>query len=137
MKPKYIVGIVAAIALTLTAVLAVEDAKIEYMDFNRAAESGRTAQVSGAWVKDDGYTYDPEANHFRFTMQDESGTVMPVTLVGAKPNNFELATSVVATGRVDGQTFHATKILTKCPSKYEAEAPGAASAGTSEAPKEY
>jgi cytochrome c-type biogenesis protein CcmE len=45
-----------------------------------------------------------------------------VVLDGAAPNNFELATSVVAKGRyvAEGDYFHATEVLTKCPSKYEA-----------------
>ena len=54
---------------------------------------------------------------------DESGKECKVVLDGAAPNNFELATSVVAKGRfTDEGYFHATEVLTKCPSKYEAQA---------------
>ncbi|MGA9407916.1 MAG: cytochrome c maturation protein CcmE, partial [Bacteroidota bacterium] len=45
-----------------------------------------------------------------------------VVLDGAKPNNFELATSVVAKGRYKDGYFHATELLTKCPSKYQGDA---------------
>jgi cytochrome c-type biogenesis protein CcmE len=44
---------------------------------------------------------------------------MPVVLHGAKPNNFELAVSVVATGTVRHGALEASNVLTKCPSKYE------------------
>jgi cytochrome c-type biogenesis protein CcmE len=119
MKPKYIIGIVAALVLVVTAVLSVESTKIEYMDFSSANGTGRTAQIAGTWVKEKGQEYDTKTNEFRFTMRDEKGTQMPVVLAGAKPNNFELAVSMVATGKVEDDTFHATNVLTKCPSKYE------------------
>ena len=119
MKPKYIIGIVAALVLVVTAVLSVENTKIEYMDLKAAQASGRTAQIAGHWVKEKGQTYDADANEFRFTMADESGNQMPVVLHGAKPNNFEMSVSVVATGRVEDGTLQATNVLTKCPSKYE------------------
>jgi len=42
-----------------------------------------------------------------------------VVFEGAKPNNFELADKIVVKGKFDGDHFHASQILTKCPSKYE------------------
>lgn len=119
MKPKYIIGVVAALALIATAVFSVENTKIEYMDFVAAQSSGRTAQIAGTWVKEKGMAYDADLNEFRFTMADEKGTKLPVVLHGAKPNNFEMSVSVVATGRIEEGSFHATNVLTKCPSKYE------------------
>jgi cytochrome c-type biogenesis protein CcmE len=38
---------------------------------------------------------------------------------GGKPNNFDIATSIVVKGKYSGDYLHATEILTKCPSKYE------------------
>lgn len=119
MKAKYIVGILAALALVAVAVLLVENKKIEYMNLAKAGESGRRAQIAGTYVKDKGNKYDPTTNIFRFTLRDEKGEEMPVVLEGAKPNNFELATSVVVTGTVEKGEVHASNILTKCPSKYE------------------
>lgn len=120
MKPKYIVGIVAAVILVAFAVVTVESKKIEYMDFLRATESSKVAQIAGTWVKEKGSSYDSPSNQFKFTMRDESGKEMPVVLNGAKPNNFEIATSIVVTGTVENGQLNATNILTKCPSKYEA-----------------
>jgi cytochrome c-type biogenesis protein CcmE len=119
MKAKYIVGIVVAIAFVAVAVFAVTEKGIAYMDFHTAAESGARAQVAGTWVREKETWYDSKTNQFHFTLRDTSGTQMPVVLDGAKPNNFELAVSVVATGSMEGDRFHATNVLTKCPSKYE------------------
>lgn len=124
MKPKYIIGIVAALVVVATAVFSVENKKIEYMDFAGAAATGSRAQISGTWVRDKGQKYDPDANRFSFVMRDEKGREMPVELEGAKPNNFEIATSIVVTGAVENGTFAATGILTKCPSKYESGGSG-------------
>jgi cytochrome c-type biogenesis protein CcmE len=120
MNRKYLVGALAAAVLITVAVLGVKQSAIEYMDFTSALKSGRTAQVAGTWVKEGESKYDPKSNEFHFAMRDTAGVVTPVVLHGAKPNNFEIANSVVATGAFDGQTFHATNVLTKCPSKYEA-----------------
>jgi cytochrome c-type biogenesis protein CcmE len=121
MKLKYIVGLVGALLVVITAVLVVNAKKIEYADLADAATSGRRAQIAGTWVKTQGNTYDPATNEFKFTLKDEKGTEMPVILAGAKPNNFELATSVVVTGYVEHGTVRASAILTKCPSKYEGD----------------
>ncbi len=121
MKPKYIVGGLIALVIIVTAVLTVESKKIEYMDFASVTETGERAQVAGTWVKEKGQEYDANENKFQFTMKDESGNEMLVLYDGAKPNNFELSEMVVATGAVEGDHFRATHILTKCPSKYEAD----------------
>lgn len=121
MNAKHIVGAVAALSLVATAVFSVENSKIEYMDFAHASTSGRVAQVAGTWVKANGMQYDAELNEFRFTMADETGAEMPVVLHAAKPNNFEMSVSVVATGQVENGVFSSTNVLTKCPSKYEAQ----------------
>ncbi len=55
-------------------------------------------------------------------MIDDNNREVKVVLDGAKPNNFELATSVVAKGRYKDGCFHANELLTKCPSKYEGDA---------------
>ena len=75
----------------------------------------------GTWVKEEGLSYDAPSNVFRFSMKDEQGKIIPVELAGAKPNNFEIAVSVVAKGRVENGIFKASNVLTKCPSKYEGQ----------------
>lgn len=119
MKPKYIVGFVVAALVVVGTVIALNDNKVDYLNFAAAQASGRNAQIAGTWVKEKGADYDAENNVFRFTMRDRSGTAMPVVYEGAKPNNFEISTELVVTGRLEGGEMRASNILTKCPSKYE------------------
>ena len=68
--------------------------------------------------------YDAAANTFTFYLKDEENRVAKVVLTGAKPNNFDIATSVVAKGRYKEGCFRAESVLTKCPSKYEGNPEG-------------
>jgi cytochrome c-type biogenesis protein CcmE len=45
--------------------------------------------------------------------------MMKVIYHGSIPNNFESSTNIVVTGKYSDGNFHATDILTKCPSKYQ------------------
>jgi cytochrome c-type biogenesis protein CcmE len=55
-------------------------------------------------------------------MKDDYGKVEKIVFDGGKPNNFEIANAIVVKGRYQDGCFHASDILTKCPSKYEADA---------------
>ena len=91
-------------------------------DIAGAMKSHRKVQLKGTWNKDKDASFDPATSRFTFFLVDEQGQECKVVLEGAAPNNFELATSVVAKGRfVEEGYFHATEVLTKCPSKYEAQ----------------
>jgi cytochrome c-type biogenesis protein CcmE len=126
MKAKIIIGgIVVVIGIVLAAMNFLES-NVEYADFSTAEKSHKKVQVKGEWVKEQSSSFDAASVKFSFYMKDDARRVVKVVLDGAKPNNFELATSVVAKGKFVNDEFHATEILTKCPSKYE---------GTSEAVK--
>jgi cytochrome c-type biogenesis protein CcmE len=126
MKAKIIIGgIVVVIGIVLAAMNFMES-NVEYADFAAAEKSHKKVQVKGEWVKEQAASFDRAKVKFSFYMKDDAQRVVKVVLDGAKPNNFELATSVVAKGKFVNDEFHATEILTKCPSKYE---------GTSEAVK--
>jgi len=56
-----------------------------------------------------------------FYLRDNRYEIAKVILNGGRPNNFDLAASVVVKGKYSGDYFHATEILTKCPSKYEGQ----------------
>ena len=121
MNIKIIAGIVVIGAgIALSAVNFV-DSNVEYGDFAEAQRLGKKIQVKGEWLRDQESYFDSEKAQFVFFMKDDQGEVRKVVLEGAKPNNFELATSVVAKGQIDGDAFHATDVLTKCPSKYEGD----------------
>lgn len=121
MKPRYLIAGVIAAALAVVGYLALDSSSVEYADVERAERLGKTVQVVGTWVKEEGSSYDNQSNIFRFTMKDEKGRRIPVELNGAKPNNFEIAVSVVVKGRIENGVMKASNVLTKCPSKYEGQ----------------
>ena len=98
------------------------ESNVEYADFATAEKTGKKVQVKGEWMKEMESDFDADKAQFTFYMKDDNQKVMKVVLDGAKPNNFELATSVVAKGTISGDHFHANEVLTKCPSKYEGDA---------------
>jgi cytochrome c-type biogenesis protein CcmE len=81
--------------------------------------AGKTVKATGSWVKERNYQLDKQNKIFSFYMKDNDGNVMKVMYHGAMPNNFESCTSVVVTGKYRDGVFHASDILTKCPSKYQ------------------
>jgi len=122
MKPKVIVGVlVVVIGIALGAVNFL-DSNVEYGDFATARKTAKKIQVKGTWMKDMPSKFDPQAVTYSFFMKDDNSEVVEVVFSGARPNNFELATSIVAKGKFDGGHFAASDILTKCPSKYEGTA---------------
>lgn len=121
MKPRYLIAGVIAVALAVVGYFALDSSSVEYADVERAERLGKTVQVVGTWVKEEGSSYDNQSNIFRFTMKDEKGRRIPVELNGAKPNNFEIAVSVVVKGRIENGVMKASNVLTKCPSKYEGQ----------------
>jgi len=122
MNGKVIVaGVVIVVGLVLGAVNFFES-NVEYADFATAEKTGKKVQVKGEWIQDMESNFDADKAQFTFYMKDDNQQVMRVVLDGAKPNNFEIATSVVAKGSINGDHFHAKEVLTKCPSKYEGDA---------------
>ncbi len=119
---KFIIAGIAILVFAGIGVSALLSSSIEYAHVERAEKLGKTVQIVGTWVKERGSEYDQYRNTFSFHLKDQQGNVVPVVLNGAKPNNFEIAVSVVAKGRMDNGTFRATSVLTKCPSKYEGQA---------------
>jgi len=122
MKTRYLIGGIVGVALAVVGYFSLQSSTVQYADLTRAEQLGKTVQVVGTWVKEDGTSYDAGTNTFKFTLRDEHGKKIPVELDGAKPNNFEIAVSVVVKGKVDNGVMKASNVLTKCPSKYEGEA---------------
>jgi cytochrome c-type biogenesis protein CcmE len=120
-KAKLITGLLIILVFVAVGFASFMDNKIEYVNFAQAKEKVKTVEVKGRWVKDKESKFDPESNTFSFYMVDDFNTEMKVVLAGAKPNNFEVAEAVVAKGKVKNGDFHAKEVLTKCPSKYEAQ----------------
>jgi cytochrome c-type biogenesis protein CcmE len=94
-----------------------------YSTFTKAANSGKTAKVVGFLAKEMPMTYNPEEdpNFFSFYMKDEEGKMAKVIIKEPKRQDFERTESIVLTGKMVGDEFHATDMLLKCPSKYKDE----------------
>lgn len=119
---KLIIASLVIVGFAALGVSALMSSSVEYTNVDRAEQLGKTVQIVGTWVKERGMDYDQHRNIFSFSLMDQQGKIVPVVLSGAKPNNFEIAVSVVAKGRMDNGVFRASAVLTKCPSKYEGQA---------------
>lgn len=122
MNAKIIIGVVVVVIGIILGAMNFLESNVEYMDFDAAQKANKRAQVKGEWMKEQPSAFDAEKVKFSFYMKDDAHRTVRVVLDGAKPNNFEIATSVVAKGKFVGDEFHATEVLTKCPSKYEGDA---------------
>ncbi len=121
MKTRYIIG-GAIIALFIgIAAFSLDNSKIEYTNLQYAKDSGKRVQVKGVWHKNDGSDYDSQNNMFTFTMKDDNNQTIKVVHHGPRPNNFDIAESIVVKGRIENGIMVADHILTKCPSKYEGQ----------------
>lgn len=130
MKPKVIVAGIVVLVFIVFGSYSFLESNVEYTDIAGAMNKHKKVQLKGSWNKEKETAFDAKAGTFTFYLIDEAGRECKVVLQGAAPNNFELATSVVAKGRFTDQGyFHATEVLTKCPSKYEAQANELKSAG--------
>lgn len=122
MSMKIVVAsLVIVVALVFGSVSFIES-NVEYADFQTAMSTHKKIQVKGEWLREKESVFDVGQGKFIFYMQDEKGTQMKVMYDGARPNNFEIADAIVVKGRYQDGHFHASEILTKCPSKYEGDA---------------
>ena len=121
MKTRYLIGGVIVLAFLVWGGTSFLGNSVEYASISKAESSGKKVQVTGKVVREMQTQYDTKANTFTFFMRDTENRVAKVILTGAKPNNFEIASSVVAKGKYREGSFHATEVLTKCPSKYEGQ----------------
>ncbi len=79
---------------------------------------GEQIRVAGEVVAES-VNWDTQNITLSFTLAD-GGATLPVTYQGVVPDTFKEGTELVVEGKSDQQgVFHATKLITKCPSKYE------------------
>lgn len=122
MNIKIVIASIIIVAALIFGAVSFVETNVEYTDFQSAMSSNKKVQVKGEWLKEKEYGYDAGKNEFSFFMKDDNKQKMKVVLKGAKPNNFEIATSIVVKGRFRDEYFYASECLTKCPSKYEGDA---------------
>lgn len=121
MNMKMLVGIVVIVIALIFGAMTFIESNIEYMDFAKAEQLNKKVQVKGKWVADKETQFIASTSQFSFYMVDDNNKECKVVLDGGKPNNFEIATEIVAKGRFKDGYFHANEVLTKCPSKYEGD----------------
>ncbi|MCB0627296.1 MAG: cytochrome c maturation protein CcmE [Saprospiraceae bacterium] len=120
-KVHFIVVGMIAVAIALFS-LAGKDLST-YSTFSDAISSGGKVKVAGQLSKDKEMYYNPEEdpNYFSFFVRDSKGEERKVVLFAAKPQDFEMSEQIVITGKMEGDEFHASDLLMKCPSKYKDE----------------
>jgi len=120
LKKTHIIAIIV-IAIAIGAILTTVSDSSTYSNFSEAKENpGKEYHVVGQLNKEAEMTYDPEvnANLFAFSMIDNNGEEQRVHFAGSKPQDFERSEQIVLVGKYENDTFQASKILMKCPSKY-------------------
>ena len=122
MKPLHIVALLLMVCGIAALTMQAKDVAT-YGNFSIAQQTGEKVKVAGKLCKNKPMVYNPveNANMFSFYLQDVNGKELPVQLMKAKPQDFELSEQVVVTGEVKNNVFVASDILMKCPSKYKDE----------------
>ncbi|WP_462265791.1 cytochrome c maturation protein CcmE domain-containing protein [Mucilaginibacter sp.] len=119
MKKSSIFGIIV-IAIAIAVIISTYSNTSTYGTFADAVKTSSELHVVGHLNKEKALYYDAhkDANYFAFYMKDSKGDERKVVFTGTKPEDFERSEQIVLTGQMDGNEFHASKILMKCPSKY-------------------
>jgi cytochrome c-type biogenesis protein CcmE len=119
MNKKVLIGSLLVIGFIIMTIFQFSENETMVTYLDEAQETGKTVQIIGYWQKDMETKYESGDHKFHFYMKDEKEILTKVVLEGAKPPNFEMAEKVFVKGQHNGDFFHATEVLTKCPSKYE------------------
>lgn len=128
MKKSHILIIVVIAAAIGILVSTAGDAST-YVGFNEAYEMAtagnkRDIHVVGELTKDAsgnivGIEPGLDKVSFSFVLVDENGKKQRVEYHEPMPQDFTKSEKVVVIGRYEGEVFKASKILLKCPSKYQ------------------
>lgn len=120
MKKSHLLAIVV-VAVAIGILISASKDVTTYASFAQAEKSEDKVKLVGQLVKERPVEYDPEKdpNFLAFYLKDDAGEVRRVELLAAKPQDFERSESIVLTGQMKGETFAASDMLLKCPSKYK------------------
>ena len=123
MKTPHIIAILVVV-LGIAVVVSTFRDTTTYSNFTEAAKyPGKSFHIIGKLNRDKDIVYDTQKdiNHFSFYMIDENGVERKVIYNDAKPHDFEKSYKVVVIGQMNNNCFEASKLLLKCPSKYNEE----------------
>ena len=119
MKKTHLIGILV-IAIAIAAIISTFSDSSYYASFAESKETNKEIHVVGKLQKEKEMIYNPiqDANYFSFYVKDQQGEECKVIYAGTKPQDFEKSEQIVLIGKMKADEFHASKILMKCPSKY-------------------
>ena len=120
MKLSTIIVLIAIATGLIIAVSSIDDSS-SYETFQVATENpNKEYHIVGELVLHEKMEYDPveNPNLFKFFLKDQDGEVVQIVYEDAKPRDLERSEQVVIIGKMVDEEFHASQILTKCPSKY-------------------
>jgi cytochrome c-type biogenesis protein CcmE len=119
MKKSSIFGLIT-IAVAIAVIISTYAKSSSYSSFTEAKKTNTDIQIIGHLDKQKQLYYDAvkDANYFSFYVRDTDKVECKVILTAPKPQDFERSEQIVLTGHMEGNEFHASKILMKCPSKY-------------------
>ena len=130
MKKSHIL-ILIVIASAVGILVSTADDASSYVSFSEAyqlASNGKKKDVHvvGVLKKDEqgnvtGIKTGADLVSFSFIMVDDNGKEQTVTYNEPMPADVTKSEKVVVIGSYEGESFHASKILLKCPSKYQEE----------------
>lgn len=111
------------IGVAMTLIMTASNDISTYSSFSEALNTSKKVKIVGELAKDKPINYDPAINPnlTEFYLRDNEGIERKVELLMAKPQDMERSEQIVLTGKLKGDVFVATDILTKCPSKYKDE----------------
>ena len=117
-------GTIVAVAIGYLAYGGIQKAALYYLTVSELKErgpsetSGEMVRVNGT-VLDESLQYDYETENLYFTITDGKNK-LPIIYQGVSPDTFGPGTEVVLEGRYESEDiFEASKLMAKCPSKYE------------------
>jgi cytochrome c-type biogenesis protein CcmE len=89
---------------------------------NLAGHAGKVSLTGKVVGKVTGDAHEPDGLRFRIHNINGASPTIPVVYHGSVPDLFKTGRDVNLTGRLEGESFVATALTTKCPSKYTAQA---------------
>ena len=111
------------IGVAIVALINASSDMAKYSTFSDAKDKSEKVKVTAQLMKEKPMVYDPQKdpNYFSFYAVDPKGNSSKVILLAKKPQDFERSENLVMTGQFKEDTFYASDILLKCPSKYKDE----------------
>ena len=119
-KWLYILGILLIAGFAVLGVIEMQKSVTPYVTTIGGARAvkDRPVQFKGSLIPEQ-TSFDSKTQELQFVLADDNGKAVAVSYDGVKPANFESVDTVVVTGNYRDGVFHASEVMTKCPSKYE------------------